>query len=185
MRAAGGQYYNPDEAARRILARAPELGMRAANAEAWKVGRRQLELAIAHGLMYAFETTLGGHTISGLLREALRAGREVHMRYVGLDGPERHIARVRARVAGGGHDIPEAIIRERYVSSRSNLLSLLPDLTLLELYDNTPEAAPEHDASPEPALLLRLERGVITTLAPMDSIPTWARPIVMAAIYLR
>jgi len=182
MRAAGGRYYNPDEAARRILEHAPALGVRAANAEAWEVGRRHLVRAIEAGLTYAFETTLGGRTITDLLHVALQAGCEVHMRYVGLQGPERHIARVRARVAAGGHDIPESSIRERYVTSRANLLSLLPHLTFLELYDNTPEESPDAGIAPEPILLLRMERGRIMDMASLDSIPEWAKPIVMAAM---
>jgi predicted ABC-type ATPase len=156
--------------------------VRAANAEAWEVGRRHLVRAIEEGLTYAFETTLGGRTITDLLHVALHAGREVHLRYVGLEGPERHIARVRARVAAGGHDIPESTIRERYVNSRANLLSLLPHLTFLELYDNTPEASPDAGIAPEPILLLRLERGRMTSMASVDSIPEWAKPIVMAAM---
>jgi predicted ABC-type ATPase len=159
--------------------------MRAANAEAWEVGRRHLVRVIEEGLTYAFETTLGGRTITHLLLVALRAGREVHMRYVGLDGPERHIARVRTRVAAGGHDIPESTIRQRYVNSRANLLSLLPHLTSLELYDNTSEASPGAGVAPEPILLLRMDRGRITSMVSLDSIPEWAKPIVMAAMSMQ
>lgn len=184
VEAAGGRYFNPDDAARQLRAERPDLDPPTANAAAWEAGRRHLERAIRDGLFYAFETTLGGDTITRLLHEALRAGREVHLRYVGLDGAERHIARVQARVAAGGHPIPEAMIRHRYESSRANLLSLLPHLTLLELYDNTPEAPPEQGIAPEPRLLLRLERGKVTMLTPPATIPGWAKPIVMAAVQL-
>jgi predicted ABC-type ATPase len=185
IRAAGGRYYNPDEAARRILEHAPALGVRAANAEAWEVGRRHLVRAIEEGLTYAFETTLGGRTITALLLAALRSGREVLMRYVGLDGVERHIARVRTRVAAGGHDIAESTIRQRYVGSRANLLSLLPHLTFLEIYDNTSEASPGAGFAPEPILLLGMERGRITSMVSLDSIPEWAKPIVMVAMSIQ
>ena len=56
----------------------------------------------------------------------LRHGIEVRIWYVGLSSPELHVARVRARVAKGGHDIPEARIRERYDAGRLNLIRLLP-----------------------------------------------------------
>jgi len=49
-----------------------------------------------------------------LLAAALSAGIEVRIWHVGLASAELHIARVRARVAKGGHDIPEALIRDRY-----------------------------------------------------------------------
>jgi predicted ABC-type ATPase len=90
------------------------------------VARGLLERAIAERLGFAFETTLGGQTISALLHEALAASTEVRMWFVGLNGPELHIARVRSMVARGGHDIPEEKIRERYDRSRINLIELMP-----------------------------------------------------------
>jgi len=54
------------------------------------------------------------------LEHALEVGLEVRIWYVGLDTVERHIARVAARVAGGGHDIPEQRIRQRFASSHVN-----------------------------------------------------------------
>src|SRR2546422_5178074 len=50
---------------------------------------------------------------------------------VGLSSAELHIARVRARVAKGGHDIPEPRIRDRYDRSRLNLIHLMARLTEL------------------------------------------------------
>ena len=106
FRQAGADYFNPDEATARILAANPDISNADANSAAWHEGKRLLERAIAERLDFAFETTLGGHTISALLHEALAAGVEVRMWFVGLSSPELHIARVRVRVARGGHDIP-------------------------------------------------------------------------------
>ena len=92
-----------------------------------------LERAIAGRLTFAFETTLGGDTIAALLDDALDARLAVRVWCVGLDTVERHIARVRRRVARGGHDIPDQKIRERYDRSRLNLIRLLPRLTELRL----------------------------------------------------
>ena len=64
--------------------------------------------------------------MTALLERALAVGLEVRVWYVGLSSPELHLARVRARVAKGGHDIPEAQVRARYDSSRLNLIRLLP-----------------------------------------------------------
>ena len=85
FRESGSQYFNPDEAARHILAADPALGRDDANAAAWHHGRRLLERAIAERLTFAFETTLGGQTIAALLDDALAAGLEVRIWYVGLD----------------------------------------------------------------------------------------------------
>lgn len=104
------------------------------------------------------------------------------MRYVGLDTPERHLARVRARVARGGHDIPEATIRERFRRSREHLVGLLPRLTSLVVYDNSAEGDPEAGAAPAPRVLLRTAAGRIVAVAPAAEVPDWARPVVAAAI---
>jgi len=55
------------------------------------------------------------------------------MWYVGLEDPERNVARVAARVARGGHAIPEETIRARYPRSLENLIGLLPRLTALRV----------------------------------------------------
>ena len=148
FRQAGADYFNPDEATARILAANPDISTAEANSAAWHEGKRLLERAIAERLDFAFETTLGGHTISALLHEALAAGIEVRMWFVGLSSPELHIARVRSRVARGGHDIPEEKIRERYDRSRINLIELMPRLTELRVFDNSFDADPHAGHSP-------------------------------------
>ncbi|GJG86408.1 hypothetical protein tb265_15890 [Gemmatimonadetes bacterium T265] len=182
IRARGGAYFNPDEEARALRAEDPGLPHAAANARAWDAGRAGLERAIARREDFAFETTLGGATIAMLLGRALDTGIEVVMRYVGLDSPERHIARVRARVARGGHDIPEAKIRERYRRSREHLVALLPRLTSLLVYDNSVEGDPDAGVAPALRLLLHIATGRIIAVAPAVEIPVWAHPIVSAAI---
>lgn len=182
IRAAHGEYYNPDEAARALLAAHPHLTQSDANAKAWALSRQGLERAIAEGGNFAFETTLGGRTIVQLLDQALDAGLRVEMRYVGLDTPERHIARVEARVAAGGHDIPASKIRERYESSRANLVGLVPRLTRLEVFDNSREASPEAGRAPEPIPLLTVENGRVAYMARREDLPAWVQPIAAAAM---
>jgi hypothetical protein len=141
-----------------------------------------LERAIRDGLDYAFETTLGGRTITRLLLEAAAGGHAVRIWYVGLESPELHIRRVKERVNRGGHDIPEERIRERWDASRKNLIRLLPAITELQVYDNSTEAAPEEGRPPEPLLLLHLRVGRILSAAPAGLIPEWAKPIIAAAL---
>ncbi|HWS69428.1 MAG TPA: hypothetical protein VN325_42225, partial [Steroidobacteraceae bacterium] len=47
------------------------------------------------------------------------------------------IARVKARVAAGGHPIPEEKIRERYPSAQLNLIKLMPHVAYIKVYDNS------------------------------------------------
>ena len=180
----GVEYFNPDHAAQRILSANPGLSQVEANGAAWHEGKRLLERAIAEKLDFAIETTLGGKTIANLLDKALLEGIEVSIWYVGLDGVERHITRVRSRVAQGGHDIPEERIRERYIQSRINLIRLFPRLTELLVCDNTEEADPGTGRAPEPRLILRMVRGRVRETCKMIRVPEWAKPIVMAALKL-
>lgn len=184
IRASGADYFNPDEAARRLIAANPGLDQVRANAAAWQRGRRLLERAIRERKDFTFETTLGGSTMPRLLTEAASQGFEVRIWYVGLATPDLHIERVRNRVRAGGHDIPESSIRRRWRHSRLNLVQLLPHLTELRVYDNSADADPATGQAPQPALVLHLERGEMVGPADLSSTPTWAKPIVAAALKL-
>ena len=182
---AGLEYFNPDQAARLIRARNPRASPTDANAAAWAEGKRLLERAIAERLTFAFETTLGGKTMTALLERATAAGLEVRVWYVGLSSPELHLARVRARVAKGGHDIPEAQVRARYDSSRLNLIRLLPRLTELRVFDNSAEADPKAGVAPSPELMLHMLNGKVVESCALARAPGWAKPILAAAYATR
>jgi len=154
-----------------------------------------LQHAIAHRLDYNFETTLGGKTFSRLLAQAAEQGFGVRIWYVGLASPEMHLARIRARVRHGGHDIPELDVRRRFDQSRLQLIALLPHLAELRVYDNSDEAAPHAGQAPRPRLVLHWLRHAPATdsqpaqgqlrmpATPGDwaATPEWARPLVAAA----
>lgn len=178
------EYFNPDEAALQFRSANPGMTQEEANSAAWRQGRRLLKRAISDRLDFAFETTLGGHTIAGLLARALSEKIEVRIWYVGLASPELHIARVRSRVALGGHDIPEATIRERYEKSRLNLVDLMPKLTELRVYDNSEEGDPGKGIAPRPKLVLHVDRGKIVDSCDLTMTPKWAKPILAMAMKL-
>jgi predicted ABC-type ATPase len=184
FRHSGADYFNPDEATDRILAANPEIARTEANSAAWHEGKRLLERAIAERLEFAFETTLGGYTITALLKKALGAGIDVRMWFVGLSSPELHLARVRARLARGGHDVPEDKIRARYDQSRINLIELMPQLTELPVYDNSFEADPHAGRAPQPTLVLHLAKAKIAEMIELSKTPNWAKPLVAAALKL-
>ncbi len=178
-RSIGRDYFNPDEVTRQILLSNNKLDPQQANSLAWQLNVRMLREAIGRRTSYAFETTLGGNTITALLRQGIQAGLRLHLWYAGLDSPERHLARIAARVARGGHDIPEAKVRDR--SSLLNLIQLIPLAHRLQVYDNSIEAV---DAMPEPKLVLAVSAGRIdtpATLAALRATPDWAKPVVARA----
>jgi predicted ABC-type ATPase len=183
FRQRGAEYFNPDEAARRILSANPAITQEKANSAAWNEGKRLLERAIVERCNFAMETTLGGHTLAALLEKAILAGIEVRVWYVGLESPELHIARVRSRVERGGHDIPEAKIRERYARSIWNLIQLLPKLTEVFVYDNSEEADPHSRHAPNPKLILHAQKGKSMATCDLKQAPPWAKPILMAALH--
>jgi predicted ABC-type ATPase len=180
--AQGVEYFNPDDAAARIREANPQISQDRAQSAAWHEGKRLLERAISERLDYAFETTLGGNTISALLKRAAASGIEVRIWYVGLDSPDLHVVRVRARAARGGHDVPEERIRERYARSLLNLLRLMPRLTELRLYDNSREADLQAGIAPEPTLILHLNRGKLVAVCDLPSVPAWSKPAVLVAL---
>lgn len=184
FRQRGADYFNPDEAARLIRSANPGLNQAAANGMAWHEGKRLLERAIAERCNFAFETTLAGSTITRLLAEALSQGMEGRIWYVGLSSPDLHVARVRARVEQGGHNVPETMIRDRYDRSRLNLIRLLPNLTELRVYDNTEEADPRTGVPPRPSLVLHVAGRKIVAPEDLRSTPAWAKAIVAAALKL-
>jgi len=175
-------YFNPDLAARSLLQENPALSITQANAHAWELGRRGLERALREDGNFAFETTLGASTIPDMLLAGARAGAAIHVWYAGLESADLHLQRVRSRVAAGGHDIPEQKVRERYVSSRANLVRLLPHLASLRLYDNSVDNDPKAGRAPRPVLLLHVQSGRVVSHAPLDRVPQWAKPIFAAAL---
>ena len=183
LRQKGGDYYNPDELTRELIQRNPGLAHATANSLAWTHGKENLERAIRDRTDLVFETTLGARTIPELLLRAARAGMAVKVWFVGLASVDHHLRRVAARVANGGHDIPEAKIRERWENSRLNLVRLLPHLAELIVWDNSAESDFETNA-PAPVLLLHVQAGVIIEPKNLTATPEWAKPIVAAALKL-
>lgn len=175
-------WFNPDTFARELMA-ATERSQESANSAAWKEGIRRLDAAIGDGESYAFETTLGGRTVAAKLLAATRT-HDVVLWFCGLSSPEQHIERVRARVAAGGHDISEEKIRERYDTSRLNLIALLPHVAQVMVYDNSVDVG-LGEACPDPLLVAKVVAGRLEWPSDTETLgrtPEWAMPLVEAAL---
>jgi predicted ABC-type ATPase len=180
----GLPWFNPDTFARELRA-STGCDQETANAYAWQEGMRRLEEAIAKGLNHAFETTLGGKSVTAKILQAAKT-HDVLIWFCGLSSPELHIARVKARVAAGGHPIPEEKIRERYPSAQLNLIKLMPHVAYIKVYDNSAEAAADGTV-PDPVLVLEMENGQVISPAPDDlealqRAPEWSKSILEAAL---
>lgn len=186
LREAGLDWFNPDTYARALV---QQLGtpQAQANGQAWQEGVRRLQAALAEGHNHAFETTLGGKSITAMLHAA-SATHDVLMWFCGLSSPEQHIARVKARVQAGGHPINEADIRRRWPLAQQNLIGLMPVLAALQVYDNSADAA-AGEAVDDPVLVLQLQEGVLEwpqadDLEQLRGTPAWAVPLLEAALRL-
>ena len=87
---------------------------------------------------FAFETTLAARSFAPFLRRCQAQGYRVNLIYVWLNSVELAVTRVALRVASGGHNIPEDVIRRRYERGRKNFLELYSELAdYWIVYDNT------------------------------------------------
>lgn len=183
LRDSGLSWFNPDAWARECR-HLTGWDQPRCNAEAWQEGLRRLRRALDGRSSFAFETTLGGHTMTATLLEA-RYTHDVQVWYVGLASVDLHLARVAARVAAGGHAIPETVIRARCIRSPLNLIRLMPHLARLRVLDNSRPAA-DDGTVPDPRLVMSMEGGVLRfpgrdDASSLAQTPDWAKPLVMVA----
>lgn len=174
----GAHYFNPDEAARILLQKRSVTDQTVANSRAWEIGYQRLNTAIDLDENFAFETTLGGNKIFQALMRAVTLQREVQISFVGLATPELHIQRVAERVNRGGHPIDEAKIRERWETSRSNMVELIASCHSASVFDNS---LPLVGGKPQTVCLFRMQQGAFLT-GPIPDMPEWAKPLAAAAM---
>jgi predicted ABC-type ATPase len=115
----GLAFVNADEIARTIAGGSqpgPVADVRAA-----REMLRRLDNLAASKQGFAFETTLASLSYAQRIPKWQEAGYAVALLYLRLPNVEAAIARVARRVAAGGHDIPEATIRQRFSKSADYL----------------------------------------------------------------
>ncbi|MEM8779346.1 MAG: zeta toxin family protein [Cyanobacteria bacterium P01_G01_bin.49] len=106
--------------------------------QASRIMLERLKNLAQHKQSFAFETTLAARSFAPFLRQCQAQGYQVNLIYVWLNSVELAITRVALRVASGGHNIPEDVIRRRYHRGRKNFLELYSKLVdYWIVYDNT------------------------------------------------
>ncbi|MFP4106897.1 MAG: zeta toxin family protein [Phycisphaerae bacterium] len=70
---------------------------------------------------FAVETTLAARAYLRMIQEWQSVGYQVELIFLQLPSPELAVERVRQRVAQGGHNIPEDVIRRRFDLGLDNL----------------------------------------------------------------
>ena len=89
----------------------------------FKAGRLMLEEideCVDTGKSFAFETTLSGLVYLRKIELWQRLGYQVKLWFLSLPNEDIAVSRVARRVAQGGHNIPEAVIRRRFKAGLEN-----------------------------------------------------------------
>ena len=149
---------DPDAIARGMNPLNPSAAAIAAGREVLKRTAEYLN----RGVSFALETTLSSRNRVDLIRQAKSRGYEIHLVFVGLDSPERCIARVRNRAARGGHFIPDADVRRRYARSIANAALALRLADTARFYDNSEDGH---------RLILVANAGVVVWRG--EALPEW------------
>jgi predicted ABC-type ATPase len=92
---------------------------------------------LIHKCSFIFETVMSHSSKVDLMRKSMELGNKNYLYFVSTESPEINIDRVRARVAKGGHPVPEDKIVERYYKSMSLLKEVIPYTHKTYIFDNS------------------------------------------------
>lgn len=127
---------NPDLLTERIR-QVEKLSLEQANLEAVIRIEAWLETSINAHQTVGVETVLSTDKYRRLVSAAKTKQFEFRLIYVVLSSPDLNVERVRLRVKKGGHDVPEAKIRERWFKSIRQLPWFLDQADRAWLFDNS------------------------------------------------
>lgn len=111
------EFVNADEIAKGLSPFQPEK----AAIDAGRIMINRMESLLNRNEDFAIETTLSTKSYAEFIKRAHEKDYKVTLIYFWLNSVDLAIERVKARVAAGGHNIPEPTIRRRYVSGNKNL----------------------------------------------------------------
>ena len=128
------EFVNADEIARGLSPFNPE-GMAI---EAGRLMLKRIEELLCRNETFSIETTLATRSYLNLVQRAQAKGYTVRLLFFWLNSPELALQRISERVAKGGHNIPEPIVRRRYVAGINNLFQLfMNEVDYWTIYDNS------------------------------------------------
>lgn len=139
LQALGFPFVNADRFARAIRETEPSASADQVDRQAFAEAEGLRAALVEAGLSFCTETVFSDPAGAKLrfLDQARRRGFAVFMVFIGLDGPMLSVARVKHRVAHGGHDIPDAKLRARFPRILANLRAAIPVADEAFLFDNS------------------------------------------------
>ena len=106
--------------------------------EAGRLMLKRIEELLEKEETFSIETTLATKSYINLVRRAQAKGYSVKVLFFWLNSPELALQRVAERVAKGGHNIPEPVIRRKYVAGIRNFFRLfMSEVDYWDIYDNS------------------------------------------------
>ncbi|EFG2886087.1 AAA family ATPase [Escherichia coli] len=146
-----GVFINADLIARDIAPADPE----AATLAAGRATLKALDVAISGRETFVYETTLSSRQSIALMERCRAAGYRIELVFVMLETVELNLRRIAERVANGGHDIPEVVVRRRHASAFRRIPVALGLADAVMIFDNS---------NLEPRLLVTIESGVVKSV---------------------
>jgi len=106
--------------------------------EAGRLMLKRVEELLEREESFSIETTLAARTYVKLVRRAQNKGYDVSLLFFWLNSVDLAIRRVAERVRDGGHNVPEDVIRSRYISGIHNLFNLYAnEVDYWTIFDNS------------------------------------------------
>jgi len=118
------EFINADEIAKGLSPFQPEK----VAIQAGRIMLQRINHLILERESFAFETTLSTLSYRHTVQKAKSAGYRVTLIFFWLNDVNLALKRVKARVADGGHDIPEETIKRRYTTGLKNLVHIFTDM---------------------------------------------------------
>ena len=108
--------------------------------QAGRVMLEQIAQKTDAGASFAFETTLAGMSYARHILRWRATGYHVKLVFLKLPTADAAVARVKMRVAQGGHNVPEAVVRRRFAAGLKNLETIYHKIVnTWVIYDNAGE----------------------------------------------
>ena len=133
----------------------------ASDIDAARISIDMVRNAIAERRDFVFETTLSSNHSVRSIEVAGKSGFRIGLIFVVLQTAELHIARIRTRVAQGGHAIPDADVLRRYRTSLTNFARMFGHIDEGLVVDNSPPDSPRQ--------LIKIDSGRLSRLEDFDS----------------
>lgn len=128
------EFVNADEIAKGLSPFQPEK----VAFEAGRIMIHRINDLINENESFGFETTLATKSYKNKIINAQKLGYNVTLLFFWLNNVDLAIERVKTRVKEGGHNIPEKVIKRRYVNGIKNLFGIyLPIVDGVLIYDNS------------------------------------------------